>query len=66
MINTLLIILPLLIPILVLIHFFVRLLSRQPDKYERIYRSFLYVNPSFGPGGHRRFAEPPEGAAHDQ
>lgn len=56
MINILLMILSLLIPVIVLGHFFVRLLSRQPDKYERIYEAFLHVNPAFTSGGHRQFA----------
>lgn len=66
MINILLIILPLLIPAIVLGHFFVRLLSRQPDKYERIYEAFLYVNPTFTSGGHRRFAGSCEEIPHSQ
>jgi hypothetical protein len=66
MVNTLLIILPLLIPAVVLGHFFVRLFSRRPDKYEHIYRTFLHINPAFVPGGHRCFARPLENTPCDQ
>ncbi|HVU66808.1 MAG TPA: hypothetical protein VHD63_06755 [Ktedonobacteraceae bacterium] len=55
MINTLLLILPLLIPALILGHFFVRVLSRRPDKYEHIYHAFSHPEPSFMPGGQRHF-----------
>lgn len=58
MIDTVLIIFPLLIPVLVLGHFFVRLFSGQPDKYTRIYCAFAHASPSFVPGGHWRFAQP--------
>ena len=64
MMNSLLIILPILIPLMILGHFFAHLLSRQPDKYERIYRTFSYVNSSFTPGSPQRFARPCESAEH--
>ncbi len=57
MINTLLIIFPLLIPLVVLGQFFVRLFSHCQDKYERIYRAFSHTGPSFVPGGQGHLAE---------
>jgi hypothetical protein len=56
MINILLLVLPLLILALILGNFFVRVFSHQPDKYERIYRTFSQADPSFMPGGQRHCA----------
>ena len=66
MLNTLLIILPLLIPVAVLGSLFVRLFSHQPDKYERIHRTFSYASPSFTHNGQRHIAEPSEPGMCDQ
>lgn len=66
MMNMLLIVLPLLIPVIVLGNFFVRVCSRRPDKYKRIYHTFSLSHPSFVPGGYRRFVAPSESVFCDR
>ncbi|HEY3991761.1 MAG TPA: hypothetical protein VGM01_02670 [Ktedonobacteraceae bacterium] len=60
MINTLLIILPVLILLTILGHFFAHLYSHQSDKYERIYQAFSYANLSFTPSGRQHIVGAPE------